>query len=607
MIKDILKILDFVVAQENSAFFYTPLNSGNEKCYLFKKPALSIGCENIDEIHKTLNDIEHLAKKYEFAYGSITYEAGYFFEDKLKSLLKGKNNQFIKFNFFNSDEVEVVPTKLIHFKNIQNIFNEKFEITKLELNETQAEYEKKIEKIKKYISKGDTYQVNYTLKAKFGFNGKVSNLITHLLFKQSASYTSIINDVDNFIISISPELFFKTGGNKIISKPMKGTIKRGINLIDDYSKNEQLKSSKKDKAENIMIVDLLRNDIGKLSKFNSVLAFPLCEIEKYETLYQMTSTVSGELKSKSFSKIIKNLFPCGSITGAPKIRTMQIINELENEKRGIYTGTIGIIQKNDFTFNIPIRTILLNKLTQNGEVGLGSGITWDSNAKSEFEETKLKSEFLVNKAQYFELIETMLIENGEIFLLENHINRLKQSSEYFLFYLDELKLRKILNSIVSGLKSQNKFKLKLLLTKWGEIKFNLEHINKQKFFGRIAISEHRINSQNKFQYFKTTNRNLYDSELKRWQKKGFDDVIFLNENGYVTEGAITNIMFEHKSKMITPPISDGLLNGCYRKYLLSKDKNIVEKSFGVDELYKAQKVIIYNSVRKENEIKEIFI
>ena len=607
MITDIVKILEFVTSQEKSAFFYTPFKDGSEKCYLFKKPITSIVCENMNEIPTVLKDIEDLAKKYEFAYGSITYETGYYFENKLKSLLNGKNYKFIKFHFFNSNEVEVIPTKLIHFKNILNLFNEKFEITNLELNETQSEYEKKIDKIKKYISNGDTYQVNYTLKAKFGFNGKISNFITHLLFKQSASYTSIINDADNFIISISPELFFKTEGNKIISKPMKGTIKRGINLIDDYSKREQLKNSEKDKAENIMIVDLLRNDIGKLSKYDSVLALPLYEIEKYETLYQMTSTVSGELKSKSFSEIIKNLFPCGSITGAPKIKTMQIIDELENEKRGIYTGTIGIIKENDFTFNIPIRTILLNKRIQNGEIGLGSGITWDSNAKSEFEETKLKSEFLVNESEYFELIETMLIENGKIFLLENHINRLKKSSEYFLFNLEELKLRKLLNSIVSGLNPQNNFRLKLLLAKWGEIKFNLEQIKNQKSFGRIAISNKRINSQNKFQYFKTTNRDLYNSELINWQKKGFDDVIFLNENGYIVEGAITNIMIEHKSNMITPPLSDGLLNGCYREYLLSKGKNIVEKSFGIDELFKAQKVIIFNSVRKEIEIKDIYI
>ena len=173
-------------------------------------------------------------------------------------------------------------------------------------------------------------------------------------------------------------MFIQTDGNKIKSKPMKGTIKRGINLAEDSLKSKQLFESEKDKAENIMIVDLLRNDIGKISKVNSVVANPIFEIEKYESLFQMTSTVSGELTQTSFSSIIKNLFPCGSITGAPKIRTMEIINNLESENRGIYTGTIGIIDNGNLNFNIPIRTISIDKSSHKGEMGIGSGIVWDS-------------------------------------------------------------------------------------------------------------------------------------------------------------------------------------------------------------------------------------
>ena len=602
-----MKILEYVATHEKAAFFYTPIKDGSEQCYLFKNPTKEVVCKAIDEINSTLEIIDDLSKKYEYAYGSVTYETGFYFEDKLKLLYKEEYDKFISFNFFNADEVEIIPTKLICFKNIQKLFNQKFEITNLQLNETQSEYEKKIEKIKDYISKGDTYQVNYTVKAKFGYSGYVENLIAQLIFNQTAFYTSIINESDNFVISISPELFFKTEGNKIISKPMKGTIKRGINLIDDFSRSEQLRNSKKDEAENIMIVDLVRNDIGKLSNFNSVFAFPLYEIEKYETLYQMTSTVFGELKNKDFSKIIKNIFPCGSITGAPKIRTMEIINELEIENRGIYTGTIGIMEKNDFTFNIPIRTILLNKLNKKGEVGLGSGITWGSNPKAEFKETNLKIEFIVNPTEYFELIETMLIENGEIFLLENHITRLEKSADYFLFYFDETKLRDLLKSILINLNTKLQFKLKLMLTKWGEIKFNLESIKRKKNYGRIVVSKIKINTQNKFQYFKTSNRKLYNKEFKKCKKKGFDDVIFLNENGLIVEGAISNIMIELNNEMITPPIKDGLLNGCYREFILTCQKIVVERSFGINELMKSKKVIIFNSVRKELEIKEIVI
>jgi len=606
LITDIVKILEFVTSNEESAFFYTPLINGNETSYLFKKSTESVICKNLNDINKSLKLIDELSKKYDFAYGSIPYETGYFFEEKLKSFITSKDSKFITFHFFDDNEVEIISTKNIDFRNVNKLFNDtNFTINNLELNESQTEYEAKIERIKDYISKGDTYQVNYTLKAKFDYSGEIINFIAQLLFKQSASFTSIINEKHYFIISISPELFFKTEGNKIISKPMKGTIKRGVNFEIDSVQSMNLRNSEKDKAENIMIVDLLRNDFGKLCNYNSVKAEPIFEIEKYETLYQMTSTVSGELKYKSFSEIITNLFPCGSITGAPKIRTMEIIHELEKEKRGVYTGTIGIINKNDFTFNIPIRTITLGKFTNKGEIGLGSGVVWDSNPQAEFEEVKLKSEFLTNSTNYFELFETMLIENGEIFLLENHISRLKKAAQHFLFYLDEVNLRELLKLIVVGLNQNLKFKLKISLTKWGELKYNLEQIAENKNYGRILISKKIIDSNNMFQYFKTTNRELYNSEIKKWQKEGFDDVIFLNKNGNVVEGAITNIMISHKNGFITPPIEDGLLNGCYREYLLSKKKNVTEKSFGIDELLNAEEVKIFNSVKKEIKIREI--
>ncbi len=605
MVLDIVEILNFVSQKRNSAFFYTPLKNGDEKSYFFREPSKSIICTNAQVINDSLNEIEKSSREFDFVYGSISYETGYYFEDRLKPLLDMGKQRFLSFHFFNKDEVEEIPTSDISFKNIEQLLNQSnFSISDLELNESETEYKKKIQKIKKHIAEGNTYQVNYTLKAKFNYKGEVPSLIAQLLFKQSASYTSVINEENNFIISVSPELFFKTEGNKIISKPMKGTIKRGVNIEDDFVKSEQLKGSRKDKAENIMIVDLLRNDIGKLSKFNSVKAKPLFEIEKYETLFQMTSTVTGELKKKSFHEIVKNLYPCGSITGAPKIRTMEIINNLEKEPRGVYTGTIGMINRDDFTFNIPIRTITLNKKSMEGTLGLGSGIVWDSNPLSEFEEVKLKSKFLTNPTKYFELIETMLIEDGKIFLLENHINRLKKSAEYFLFFLDETKLRELLYTIVVGLNLEEKFKLRLLLTKWGELKYSLEQIVNSKNSGKIKISDKRIDSNNVFNYFKTTNRELFNSEFKKWNNKGFDDVIFLNKKDEITEGAITNIMIKKDGIYFTPPISSGLLNGCYRGHLIL-EKNIIEKSLRINDLFNADEIMIFNSVRKEILINEV--
>ncbi len=603
---DITEILDKVKNNIGSAFFYTPYKNNESFSFIFGSPQKSITCKNLEEIEITLAEIDALSKIYKYAYGFITYEVGYAFEEKLKHLYEKSNTKIISFNFYNDEDVEIVPSKEISFKRISSLLDAKnFAIENLEINETQSEYEKNIEEIKRLIAIGDTYQVNYTLKSKFNFNGDITAFVTSLIFNQSAEYSAFINDENNYIISISPELFFKTDGNRIISKPMKGTIKRGINIDYDFAKSEQLKNSKKDKAENIMIVDLLRNDIGKISKFNSVKVHRLFEIQKYETLFQMTSTVSGELKEKLFSSVIKNLFPCGSITGAPKIRTMEIINSLEKEPRGIYTGTIGLIDNGDFNFNIPIRTITVNKNNSSGIMGIGSGIVWDSKPSDEFDEAKLKGNFLTKPTKYFELIETMLVEDGEVFLLENHINRLRKSAEYFLFHFDETELRELLYKIVVGLNLAVNYKLRLLLTKWGELKYSLEQIVDRKLNGKIVISDKRIDSKNPFQYFKTTNRNVYNSELTKWSKEGFDDVIFINEKGEVTEGAITNIMIKKEGSFYTPPVSSGLLNGCYRGHLLSTNKNIEEKTLFVKDIIGADEVFIYNSVRKEMKISEV--
>ncbi|MCF6269533.1 MAG: aminodeoxychorismate synthase component I [Melioribacteraceae bacterium] len=605
---DIIEILNKIKHNVGSAFFYTPYKNDDTKSYIFSTPKKTIICKNLEEIESTLNEIDSLSKIYKYAYGFITYEVGYSFEEKLKQLFKETRDKLISFNFYNCEDVKIIPSKEISFKSIQSLLGRKnFTIKNLELNQTESEYEKSIKEIKRLIEIGDTYQVNYTLKSKFNFDGDITSFVASLIFNQSAEYTAFINDENNYIISSSPELFFKTDGDKIISKPMKGTIKRGINLDDDFAKSEQLKSSKKDKAENIMIVDLLRNDIGKISKFNSVTAKPLFEIEKFETLFQMTSTVSGELKEKSFSSIIKNLFPCGSITGAPKIRTMEIINSLERGKRGIYTGTIGLIDNGDYNFNIPIRTITINKNDSSGEMGIGSGIVWDSISSDEFEEAKLKSNFLTKPANYFELIETMLVESGDIFLIENHINRLRKSAEYFLFHFDESKLRELLYQIVVGLNSKKRFKIRLLLSKWGELKYSLEEILDSKNSGRIVISDKRINSNDYFKYFKTTNRKLFNSEFKKWKSEGFDDVIFQNEKGEITEGAITNIMISKGGKLFTPPVSSGLLNGCYRGYLLTSNKNITEKILFVNDLISADEVFILNSVIKVLDIGEVVL
>ena len=478
-------ILTEVASNNHSAFFYTPSYYKKSKSYLFQNPLEIISVKKNDNIQKKFKEIDENIAKGLWCYALINYEAGYLFEGKLKRFLDSNDEILIQFIFFDEKDVEIIPSKEIEFSHDLG----KYKIKKFKLDTSKRKFASDIIKIKKFIEEGDTYQVNYTIKGNFSFSGDVKMLFQTLVFNQSASYSAFINNSEKFILCHSPELFFETNRRSIIVKPMKGTAKRGIDLISDNLNKYTLENDAKNKSENLMIVDLLRNDLGRISKYGKVKASKLFEIEKYESLYQMVSTVKAELRNsdsksatselktviskkslteKSFAnikekislsgrneskiikrntyesisnisltEILKNIFPCGSITGAPKIRTMEIINQLEQKPRGIYTGAIGIVTKKFCSFNVAIRTITIDKKTNQGEIGLGSGIVWDSEPEKEYAETLLKSNFIRKANSYFEIFETMLVENNKIFLLDEHIDRLKSSAEYFLFKLDE--------------------------------------------------------------------------------------------------------------------------------------------------------------------------
>lgn len=594
----IQNILEIILNKTGSAFFYTPSIYPNSKSYLFKNPSENFTVNNLIDFNTKLDYAEEKIKKGENGFIIIPYEFGYLFEKRSRNFIFNEPMRiflFDKIKSFNSTEIE-----------FDSNIKKNYTIDNFNLNINKEEYISSVNKIKNYISEGDTYQVNYTTKGEFNFEGDIISLFTYLIFNQSASYTCIINLGEKIIFSFSPELFFEIESNKIISKPMKGTIKRGKYFSDDLTHKNSLALSEKNKAENLMIVDLIRNDLGRIAKFNSVKVDSLFDIEKYESLFQMTSTISAEINDKvKLSEIIQNIFPCGSITGAPKIRTMEIIKELEKSERGIYTGTIGLLLNSKMTFNIPIRTIEIQN--NKGKIGLGSGIVWDSEPEKEYEETLLKANFLLNPDNYFELFESILIENGKPFLFEFHLERLSNTAKYFIF---DLNLDLVNNSFFKEISLLNKFKnykIKLILNKWGRIRFETSEISPIKNEIKILISKNQVNSNNRFQYFKTTNRNLYDKELNEVKENGLFDIIYLNENGFITEGAISNIFVFKNEVWITPPINDGLLPGVYRKHLLSTKNNIMERSISLNELLESEKIMLTNSVRKEVYVSKLYI
>lgn len=599
MIKDLQSCNNFV--------FLETIRKDEENyfSYLFLDPVKIIEAPDIDRVGPAFDEIDELVKNGYYAAGYVAYEAGFAF---IKNILKsGDLSSFpyplVWFGIYKD------PVVLDHRKDSADMpwienwnplsGEQPCELKNMQACISEADYYKKIERIKNYLECGETYEINFTWNTSFSFSGSPFALYNDLKKKQSVSYAAFLKNDDLRILSFSPELFFRRTGDKIAARPMKGTIKRGRNLIEDEENIRRLRESKKDMAENIMIVDLVRNDLGKMCEPGSIKVNKLFDIEKYETVFQMTSTVEGRLRPGiSYHEIFKNLFPCGSITGAPKCRSMEIIREVENDYRGIYTGAIGFIAPGDkAVFNIAIRTPVIQG--NSGTMGIGGGIVWDSTPGDEYRESILKKEFLVKPVQEFKLLETILYCNGKYRLLSEHLERMAGSAEYFCFSFDAMKIIERLKQYAARTDENTAYRIRLLLDKRGEVSvegWKLDIAGK-RFHGNIALAGAKTNTDDTFLYHKTTNRSLYAGFYELAVKEGLADIIFINERGELTEGCISNIFIKREDELITPPPGCGLLNGIMRQYLLKKKKNMREDIISAEDLRRADAIYICNSVR----------
>jgi para-aminobenzoate synthetase/4-amino-4-deoxychorismate lyase len=494
-----------------------------------------------------------------------------------------------------------------------------FSVNNLRLNLKREEYLKAIRRIKSYIAAGDTYQVNYTLKILFDFSGAVSDFYRTLRRNQHVCYGGLIKNGGTTILTFSPELFFRKKNNTINVRPMKGTMSRGRTISEDMRFADLLHHDIKNRSENVMIVDLLRNDLGRLSRMGGVSVQSLFDVETYETLHQMTSSIRGEVNRQvSLEETFKALFPCGSVTGAPKIRTMEIIRELEAADRGVYTGAIGFLSpEGEAVFNVPIRTIVLQG--NKGEMGIGSGIVWDSDPIGEWEECKLKGRFLTAPAPEFKLIETLLWNDASgYWLLDLHLDRLAESARYFSYPLEDREVRIALQEIAATFHSATSVKnqrVRVALAKTGvfeithspladksQIEIDPAAIMQQtpgKDLPRVLFSGINVDSSSAFLFHKTTWRKLFDHERTRVvDEMGYYEVFFVNERGEVTEGSYTNIFMQKDGRLLTPPVSCGLLPGVLRRHLLQQYPDlVVESKFTRTDLERADAVFAGNSVR----------
>lgn len=465
---------------------------------------------------------------------------------------------------------------------------------------SQAEYGGRLDAVRHHIREGDVYQVNLTAPLRFTLEGDPLALYRDLRQTQRVPYGAAIHADGRWILSLSPELFVRRDGARLAARPMKGTIHRGATAREDRQRGEWLTEDSKNRAENLMIVDLLRNDLSRVAEPESVRVPTLFSPERYETLWQMTSTVEARAREDvGVADVLRALFPCGSVTGAPKRRAMQIIRTLEDQPRGVYCGAIGMVKPGgDFVFSVPIRTLEVDASGE-GRMGIGSGVVWDSKAEEEYEECLLKARFLTNPSPpAFELLETMRSDDRAIALLDLHLARLAASAEYFDFPFDEAEVRARLASNGPGLQ-----RIRLTLSRAGKISLEASPLAEEDLSLRTAvIFPEPAPTNDPFLQHKTTHRPFYDRALAWARQRGADEAILLNERGEVTEGTFTNVWIRRDGRLLTPPAGSGGLPGVFRAHLLASRDDAAEAMLTPEDLARADAVLLSNAVRGLQEV-----
>ena len=469
---------------------------------------------------------------------------------------------------------------------------------------SRSAYDAALNRIRDLIIAGDTYQVNYSFRLRANFSGDSLGFYRDLCWAQRTDYAAYL-DIGRFqILSASPELFFCLKNGVLTTRPMKGTAPRGRWWKEDEARAKQLQRSEKDRAENVMIVDLLRNDLGRVSKAGSVKVPALWHVEHYETVLQMTSTITSRMRHDvRLRELVTALFPCGSVTGAPKVRTMEIIKEVEQAARGIYTGSIGYLSPGgDMAFNVAIRTVCIDRKTGIAEFGVGSGITCDSSSEGEYEECLTKARLLADQQPSFDLFETLRYDdkNG-FFLLNRHISRIEASARYFGFAFDRSSVLSALKNAVSGL-GKSPHRVRLVLSRKGCVQVEttpLKNTSQNRVLS-ARISPVPVDSRDPLLFHKTTHREPYTSRLDMYPM--CEEIILLNERGEATECSIGNLVAKLDGLYVTPPISCGLLGGTFRAKLMSREK-LTERVLKVNDLKRAEALYMINSVRKWTRLK----
>ncbi len=468
-----------------------------------------------------------------------------------------------------------------------------------------------IDEIHRYIERGDTYQVNFTFPMRFDMHGDPLALYAVLRARQPVPYGALLALPDGqAVLSLSPELFVSHADGDLSCRPMKGTAAASGDASTDALRAQTLRSSDKERSENLMIVDLLRNDLGRIAQTGSVKVPELFAVERFGAVLQMTSTVTARVRGDiGLQQLFDALYPCGSITGAPKRRTLQIVQSLERWPRRLYTGAIGWFEPppagrrlGNFMLSVPIRTLLLEAPDANarrrGEMGVGAGIVYDSDAHAEYQECLLKARFLTGAAPGFELFETLRATTGGCPLLDRHLARLSASAAALGFACDEAAVRAQVAVALAALLPGQDYRLRVTLAADGGLRVDSAPVAPLQQPVRVLLSPLRMPADDSLLAHKTTLRTAYDAGWRQAEAAGGFDTLFFNDRGELTEGGRSNVFVRVGGRWVTPPLSSGLLPGVMRAELLADPAwNAIERPVGLQDLRDVDEVCVCNALR----------
>ncbi|MBT9515941.1 MAG: aminodeoxychorismate synthase component I [Methyloversatilis discipulorum] len=550
---------------------------------VFGEPLEVVRADSVDAVRPALRRVAEATQRGLHAVGYVAYEAAPAF-DRAARVRSGCSVPLVWFGLHHAP-VDCGPDAPAPF-----------EVPAWELDTGRDEYGQAIDAIHAAIRRGDAYQMNYTVRAHAHFSGDAQSYYEQLRQAQQAEFCAYADIGTHRILSASPELFFAWQDGVLTTRPMKGTARRGQLPEEDAELARWLRDSEKNRAENLMIVDLLRNDLSRLSMPGGVQVPHLFSIENYPTVLQMTSTITARTRPEvTLDDVFAALFPCGSITGAPKLKSMDIIADLEKSPRAVYCGAIGHVAPGGAArFNVAIRTVTLDAASGRMECGLGGGITWDSVAADEYAEVQTKSRFLTRAGNGFELFETLLLVDGRYELLDRHLARLTASARHFGFATPQDAAAVL--AAHAAAHPQGRLRVRLLCAADGHLRVESGAAGEPDNSPRkVRLASAPVSRAEPLLYHKTTRRGIYDAHLSQVAGSAFD-VLLWNDAGELTEFTRGNLVLDIDGSLYTPPVSSGLLDGTLRRELVERGE-LMERVLTREDLGRAQSVWFINSVR----------